>query len=347
MGSAWRDHVQSLQARIDQLKKDLPKEYPFIHGVGDKPAPVNIAVNLRGSPYALGDIVPRRFLEVLSENAAPFTKGSGRLELAGDIAGSPLAARVIVNRIWKWHFGTGLVNTPDNFGVMGERPSNPELLEYLAARFQTQGMSVKKLQREILLSAVYQLGTDDSPANEERDAANRLYWRFNRQRMDAETIRDSILFVAGDLDLKETGGPSAEFGPENARRTVYCKVSRYHLDNYLQVFDFPNPSYTAEQRFATNVPLQRLYFMNNSLVYEQAAKLAARVQSKETDAARITEAYRLLYSREPTSRELQIGLQFLRENPEKPGLRVSGEPATPWREYARALLSCNEFEFVN
>jgi hypothetical protein len=119
------------------------------------------------------------------------------------------------------------------------------------------------------------------------------------------------------------------------------------LDNYLQVFDFPNPSYTAEQRFSTNVPLQRLYFMNNSQVYAQAAKLAARVQSKESDAARIAEAYRLLYSREPTSRELDIGLKFLSENPEKPGMRVAGEPATAWREYARALLSSNEFEYVN
>jgi mono/diheme cytochrome c family protein len=349
MGSAWREHVESLHARIEQLKKELPKEYPFIHGVADKPAPVNVAVNLRGSPYALGDIVPRRFLEVLSElpTVAPFEKGSGRLELSNDIVSSPLAARVLVNRIWKWHFGTGLVNTPDNFGAMGERPSNPELLEYLASRFTAQGMSIKKMQREIMLSAVYQLGTESSPANEEKDAANRLYWRFNRQRMDAETIRDSILFVAGDLDLKEVGGPSSDFGPENTRRTVYCKVSRYHLDNYLQVFDFPNPSYTAEQRFSTNVPLQRLYFMNNAQVYAQAAKLAARVQSKESDAARIAEAYRLLYSREPTSRELEIGLKFLSENPEKPGMRVAGEPATAWREYARALLSSNEFEYVN
>jgi mono/diheme cytochrome c family protein len=346
MGSAWREHVESLEARIDQLKKDLPKDYPFIHGVADKPAPVNIAVNLRGSPYALGDIVPRRFLEVLS-NTTPFEKGSGRLELSNDIAASPLAARVIVNRVWKWHFGTGLVNTPDNFGAMGERPSNPELLEYLAARFAAQGMSIKRLQREILLSAVYQLGTDGSPANEEKNAANRLYWRFNRQRMDAETIRDSILFVAGDLDLKEVGGPSSEFGPENTRRTAYCKVSRFHLDYDLQVFDFPNPSYTAEQCFSTNVPLQRLYFMNNSLVYAQAAKLAARMQSKDSDAARIAEAYRLLYSREPTRRELQIGLQFLSDNPEKPGMRVAGEPATARREYARAPLSSNESEFVN
>ncbi|HLY18534.1 MAG TPA: PSD1 and planctomycete cytochrome C domain-containing protein [Bryobacteraceae bacterium] len=348
MGSAWRDHVQALEARIEQLRKDLPKEYPFIHGVGDKPAPVNMAVNLRGSPYSLGDIVPRRFLEVLSPpGAPPFEKGSGRLELANLIAGHPLAARVIVNRVWKWHFGTGLVNTPDNFGEMGERPSNPELLEYLASRFNEQGMSIKKLNREIMLSAVYQLGAGESPANEEKDAANRLYWRYNRQRMDAEEIRDSILFVAGDLDLKTVGGPSAEFGPEFTRRAVYGKVSRFHLDNYLQVFDFPNPSYTAEQRFSTNVPLQRLFFMNSAFVYSQAGKLAERVYNKGSDAARIAEAYRLLYGREPTAKEQEIGLKFLGANPEKPGYAVAEEPATAWREYARGLLSSNEFEFVN
>jgi len=348
MGSAWREHVEALQARIEQLKKDLPKDFPFIHGVSDKPAPVNMAVNLRGSPYSLGDIVPRRFLEALSPSGCKsFEKGSGRLELANDIAGHPLTSRVIVNRLWKWHFGTGLVNTPDNFGEMGERPANPELLEYLAYRFRNQGMSIKKLQREIMLSAVYQLSSGESPANDEKDAANRLYWRFNRQRMDAEEIRDAILFVAGNLDLKNVGGPSSEFGPDNTRRTIYGKVSRFHLDNYLQVFDFPNPSYTAEQRFATNVPLQRLFFMNNTFVYAQAGKLAERVYSKGTDAVRITEAYRLLYGREPTAKELEIGQKFLSADPEKPGYSVAGEPAIVWREYARALLSANEFEFVN
>ncbi|HTQ53234.1 MAG TPA: PSD1 and planctomycete cytochrome C domain-containing protein [Bryobacteraceae bacterium] len=348
MSARAREHVEMLKARIEQMKKDLPKEYPFIHGVGDKPAPVNMAVNLRGSPYSLGDVVPRRFLEVLlPPGAKPFAKGSGRLELANDIASHPLTARVIVNRVWKWHFGTGLVNTPDNFGKMGERPSNPELLEYLASRFTEQGMSIKKLQREIMLSAVYQLSTEDSAVNEEKDAANRLYWRFNRQRMDAEEIRDSILFVAGDLDLKSVGGPSSAFGPDNTRRAVYGKVSRFHLDNFLQVFDFPNPSFTAEQRFTTNVPLQRLYFMNNEFVFDQAGKLAQRVYAKGSDEGRIREAYRLLYGREPTAQEIALGLNYLKSTPEKRGYEVAGTSSTAWQEYARALLSSNEFEFVN
>jgi hypothetical protein len=239
------------------------------------------------------------------------------------------------------------VGTPDNFGFAGERPSNPQLLEYIAARFQSNGLSLKKLQREIMLSAVYQTSPQESKEALENDGSNRYYSHFNRQRLDAESIRDSILFVAGDLDLKQVGGPSQDFGPENARRTVYCKVSRFRLNNYLQVFDFPNPSFTAEQRFSTNVPLQRLYFMNNEFVYMQAGKLAERVLTQPNETARIAQAYRLLYGRAPTAKEMEVGLRFLQTTPEKPGNTVKGEPVTAWREYARVLLSANEFEFID
>jgi mono/diheme cytochrome c family protein/cytochrome c553 len=348
LSAEWREYIDGLEHQIDALKKSLDPQYPFVHGISDKPKPVNIAVNVRGNPHTLGDEVPRRFLAVLSSpDAQPFTKGSGRLELANDIVSSPLAVRVFVNRVWKWHFGSGIVGTPDNFGVAGERPSNPELLEYVASSFKQRGMSVKKLQREIMLSAVYQTSAQESAEAHEKDGSNRLYSHFNRQRLDAESIRDSVLFVAGDLDLKEVGGPSKDFGLDNARRTVYCKVSRFRLNNYLQVFDFPNPSFTAEQRFSTNVPLQRLYFMNNDFVYAQAGKLAERVHSRESDAARIAEAYRLLYGRAPTAKEIEVGLQFLKTTPEKPGNTVNGEPVTAWKEYARVLLSANEFEFVD
>ncbi len=151
----------------------------------------------------LGDEVPRRFLSVLSDGEpAPYAKGSGRLELAETIAQHPLAARVAVNRVWKGHFGTGIVNTPSNFGVNGERPTHPELLEYLARWFVDNGMSIKKLHREIMLSAVYQLSSEQVAVNAEKDSGNRLYWRANRQRLTAEQIRDSMLFVSGALDDK-------------------------------------------------------------------------------------------------------------------------------------------------
>ncbi len=347
LSPAWKEHLEGLKKQVEEARKSLGDEYPFVHGVEDKTKPVNIQVNLRGSPFSLGDEVPRRFLAVLASHEEPYREGSGRLQLANDIIHSPLAARVIVNRVWKWHFGTGIVNTPDNFGVAGEKPSNPELLEYLAARFVSEGMSIKKLNREIMLSQVYQLGSDDLPANDEKDAANRFYWRFNKQRLEAESIRDSILFVAGDLDLKKTSGPSVEFAPDTTSRTVFCKVSRFRLNNYLQVFDFPNPSFTAEQRFSTNVPLQRLFFMNDQFVFEQATLLAERVRSKPSDTERIQQVYRILYGRAANPKEIQLGLDFLNKNPERAGEMVAGTPPTVWREYARVLLSSNEFEFVN
>ena len=348
LNAEWRDYITGMEKEVDGLKKSLEPRYPFVHGLTDKPKPVNIAVNLRGNPHNLGEEVPRRFLQVLSpEQSLPFMQGSGRLELAKAIIESPISSRVFVNRVWKWHFGSGIVGTPDNFGFAGERPTNPELLEYLAARFRAGGFSLKKLQREIMLSAVYQTGADESKEAHEKDGGNRLYSHFNRQRLDAESIRDSILFVAGDLDLKEPGGPSKDFASDNMHRTVYCKVSRFRLNNYLQVFDFPNPSFTAEQRFSTNVPLQRLYFMNNDFVYAQAGKLAERVLPQPTDEARIAEAYRLLYGRTPTRQEIDVGLHFLHTTPERPGNTVNGEPVTAWREYARVLLSANEFEFID
>jgi hypothetical protein len=267
--------------------------------------------------------------------------------LATDIVQHPLTARVIVNRIWKWHFGTGIVNTPDNFGIMGDKPSNPELLEYLASEFVSHGRSIKWLQRQILMSAVYQTSTEESPEAHEKDAANRFYSHFNRQRLDAEELRDSILFVAGDLDLKTTSGPSAEFNADNLRRTVFSKVSRYRLNNYLMVFDFPNPSFTAEQRFSSNVPLQQLFFMNNPFVYKQSGILAERVHSESKDDARIAKAYEYVFQRKPTAEELQLGMKFLSTTPEKPGYAIEGKPVTAWSEYARALISSNEFQFVN
>jgi mono/diheme cytochrome c family protein len=341
------EHVATLRAEIEALKKaQVP--YPFLHGAADNAAMRTMHVNIRGNSHTLGDPVPERFLSVLSPpDPKPFSKGSGRLELADAIVASPIAARVIVNRVWKWHFGSGIVETPDNFGKMGDPPSDPELLEYLTNSFVKNGMSIKKLQREILLSSTYQLSTESSPENAEKDGANRLYWRANRQRLDAEAIRDSLLFAAGDLDLKKTGGPSTDFADDNLRRTVYCKVSRYRLDNFLQVFDYPNPSFTAEQRFTTNVPLQRLYFMNSSFVYKQAQTFAKRVYDEANDAARIQKAYRILFGRAPSEAETKAGLDFLQAHPETPGQQVAGQPTTAWNEYSRVLISSNEFEFVN
>jgi hypothetical protein len=222
--------------------------------------------------------------------------------------------RVFVNRIWRGNFGTGLVDTPSNFGTTGERPTNPELLEYLASSFVKNGMSVKKLQREILMSSVYQLSSDENPAAFAKDSGNRLYWRFNRQRLDAEQLRDAVLLVSGNLE-DSVGGPSEELTPANKRRTLYGKVSRYKLDEYLQLFDFPNPSISAERRFATTVPLQRLFLMNSDFMQVQAEALAKRVINEPDSRARVRKMYELVYGRVPTEQETQLGLAYIKSEP--------------------------------
>jgi hypothetical protein len=349
LGAPLQAYIEEQQKEIGELKKKLsPENYPYVHGMADKPEIKDVKLNVRGNPHSLGDTVPRRFLTVLTTSTTkPYSQGSGRLELADDIAGSPLAMRVIVNRVWKWHFGSGIVNTPDNFGLVGDEPSNPELLEYMAHEFVANGRSIKKLQREIMLSAVYQTSVVESPEAHDKDGANRLYSHFNRTRLDAEEIRDSMLFVAGDLDTKKSSGPSSDFSEDNTEPTVFCKVSRFRLNNYLQVFDFPNPSFTSEQRFSSNVPLQQLYFMNNAFVYKQAGVLAERVGSEKTDKERIVKLYEYVYQREPSAEELELGLKFLSTTPEKAGYAVEGEPITAWRQYARIMLSSNEFQFLD
>jgi hypothetical protein len=243
-----------------------------------------------------------------------FSKGSGRLELADAIVRQPITARVIVNRVWKGHFCTGLVETPSNFGWNGERPSHPELLEYLAQYFIDHGMSIKALHREILRSAVYQLSTANNAANFDKDAGNRLYWRANRSRLSAEQLRDSVLFVAGSLESK-MGGPATTLTPLSGRRTIYGRVSRYRLDEFLQLFDFPSPMQSAEKRFNTNVPLQRLFLMNSDFMQQQAERVAERVIAEPTDVARINKVYKLIFGRTPTAGEVKAGLEFLEAEP--------------------------------
>jgi mono/diheme cytochrome c family protein len=312
-----RRYIDGLRADIQAARKAQPPKYPFVHGVGDVEKPVNLKVSRRGSPYNLGEEAPRRFLAVLSDgDRAPFEKGSGRLELADAILRQPIAMRVIVNRIWKGHFGTGIVDTPSNFGVAGERPTNPALLDSLAQRFIGHKLSIKALHRDIMLSAVYQLSTEHSAANFEKDAGNRWYWRADRHRMTAEQVRDAVLFAAGGLDTK-MGGPSVPLGPLVDRRTVYGKVSRYKLDEYLQLFDFPSPNLSAEKRFTTSVPLQRLFFMNSDFMQQQAERIARRVAAEADNAARIQKAYRLVFGRGASESELKAGLAFLTTEPLK------------------------------
>ncbi|HEY4361224.1 MAG TPA: PSD1 and planctomycete cytochrome C domain-containing protein [Bryobacteraceae bacterium] len=317
IGPEAQARLKTMQDDVDAARKKLDPHYPFIHGVKDSETPTNIQLALRGNPENLGEEVPRHFLSVFSDgDPKPMTQGSGRLELAQDILKQPLAMRVIVNRIWKGHFDTGIVDTPSNFGQMGERPSNPELLEYLASTFVKDGMSIKKLHREIMLSSVYQLSTQNDEASYAKDSGNRSYWRFNRRRLDAEELRDSVLTVAGNLD-DAVGGPSEDLTPAYTRRTVYGKVSRYKLDTYLQTFDFPSPNISAEKRFTTTVPLQRLFLMNSDFMQIEAEEFAKRVASEPDNRARIRKAYQLAYNREPSEAEVKLGLDYLHTEPLK------------------------------
>ncbi len=315
LGADRRAHVDALRADIKALQADLPPKYAYVHGVQDAEKPAVMQVALRGNPMRLGDEVPPHFLSVLGPEApTTFEKGSGRLELAQAIAAHPISTRVIVNRIWKGHFGTGIVDTPSNFGINGDRPSHPDLLEYLASGFVNNGRSIKKLHRQIMLSQVYQLSTAMIATNAAKDSGNRLYWHANRRRMTAEQLRDSILMVAGTLDTK-LGGPPETLTPFYNRRTIYGKLSRYRTDPFLQLFDVPAPTISAEQRFTTNVPLQRLFLMNSDFMQQQGELVAKRVEAEPDVRARIRKAYRLIFGRDPIDAELAAGVQYLTLEP--------------------------------
>jgi mono/diheme cytochrome c family protein len=329
VGAQAQAEMAAVKADIDEARKKLEPAYPFLHGVEDSKVPVNLPVAIRGNPNNLGPEVPRHFLSMLSDGTPqPFAQGSGRLELAEDIVKQPIAMRVIVNRIWKGHFGTGIVDTPSNFGVGGERPTNPELLEYLAAQFVKDGMSIKKLHKQIMLSAVYQLSTETDAQDLAKDSGDRLYWRMDRKRMDAEQIRDAVLMVAGNLDTS-LGGPSADLTPAFTRRTVYGKVSRYKLDEYLQLFDFPSPNISAEKRFTTTVPLQRLFLMNSDFISVEAEEFAKRVAGEPDNRSRIRKVYLLAYGREPSEQEIKLGIDYLHEEPMREYEENKNKPAEP------------------
>ena len=336
----WLAHLNALRDELARRKRDMPAQYPFLHTIADKEKIENLRVRIRGSAENLGEEAPRRFLTALCDGEPkPFTKGSGRLELAEAIssAANPLTARVVVNRVWLHHFGRGIVGTPSNFGELGERPTHPELLDYLAVRLVESGWSFKTLHREIMLSAVYALGAEPVSRNLEADPENKLLWRANCRRLDVESLRDTLLAVSGELDLTPGGAPRKLTDECNHRRTVYGFVSRRKLDGMLSLFDFPNPNNTAEQRILTANPLQQLFFLNSEFIERRAAAFASRLARYDADPERIRQAYRILYGRLPEPGELRLGLEYLK----------AGGSSSAWARYAQALLSSNELLFLN
>jgi hypothetical protein len=334
LSGPWKQYLNEQNRILDALKKSLPEQYPFLQTLSDKEKPEDMNILVRGDRNNKGDLAPRRFLAILSKGERPlFHQGSGRLQLAEAIAdpNNPLTARVLVNRVWQFHFGRGIVATPSNFGQLGERPTHPELLDYLAASFVEDGWSIKKLHKRILLSSTYQLAAANVEANLAKDPANRFFWRAPLRRLDAEAIRDSLLFASGELDLSPSQKAPQIEDEKNFKRTVYSFIGRRKLDGFLALFDFPAPLASSESRMSTNVPLQRLYFMNSAFVEKRAGVLAGKLSGANPE--RIRAAYRTLFARDPDPEELTLGEQYVAQ---------SG-----WTSYTRALLSSNEFLFTN
>jgi len=289
----------------------------------DSEIPYQPVIFQRGNPNREGRAVPRRIPEILARSGrSEFNGGSGRLELARAIVdpANPLTARVFVNRIWKQHFGTGIVDTPSDFGLRSSAPTHPELLDWLASEFVDGGWSVKKLHRLIMNSAVYrqsaQPTSDAISQTAKDDAANRLLWKFPRRRLDFEATRDSLLAVSGTLDRK-LGGPASNvlngFVP---RRTVYGFVNRMDLPGLMRAFDFPEPAATSPGRETTTIAPQALYFLNNDFVTECARRLLTRqdvaeLASPTLAADRIHKIYRILFSRDATDDEIAVAMSFL------------------------------------
>jgi mono/diheme cytochrome c family protein len=358
--------------------------------VADRAKPVNSPIFIRGQAETKGEVVPRGFLEILSPAHKPiaFSQGSGRLELAQSIAtkDNPLTARVAVNRIWMHHFGEGFVRTPDDLGVMSEKPTHPELLDYLSSWFMDNGWSMKKLHKFIVMSRVYGESTHTRKEYETIDPENRLLWRANVRRLDFEAMRDSLLVFSGQLDRSLGGKPiNLTDEPYSFRRSVYGYVDRGNLPELMAHFDFSDPDMPNSKRTTTVVPQQALFLMNSPMAVDIARKILARpeVAAAKDDMGRLMAIYRIIFQRAPRPDEIRLGYGFVKKedgeqdetaaamsaklNPKKqvnaprrgmrnddrfgpiknPGERVERTLLTPWETYVHALLFSNEAAYLN
>jgi hypothetical protein len=315
-----------------QYVNDQDKTYTFIDYKPEEAR--DLPVFKGGNVAAPGDIVPRGFITVLSSREPRFSeRGSGRLELAQRIFSDSrgLAARVIVNRVWGWHFGRPLVATASDFGTQGEKPSHPELLDELAARFVDHGWSLKWLHREIMTSATYQQDSRPRPDAEAIDPVNVLLWRVTPRRLDAESYRDSLLRAAGRLDPTLYGASHDLRDVSFERRTVYGRVSRNSLSSFLRSYDFPDANQTSPGRDLTTTALQQLFALNSEFMKRLGKALAATVRMHEAYALKVRELYRRALARDPTDEEMREGRTYL--------MQGSVE------RFAQVLLSSNEVIF--
>ncbi len=339
----------ALVEQRDQLQSTLPPEPPVALAVSEGGVPgglfpgiQDVPIHIRGSYTRLGDVVPRQMPSFFaSHTRSPVTEGSGRRELAAWVASkdNPLTARVIVNRVWQWHFGEGLVRTPNNFGLLSEPPSHPALLDWLAARFVADGWSLKKLHRRIVLSATFRQARTrpDQTDSPHSDPENRWLSRFTGRRLEAEAIRDAMLAVNGRLD-PATGGPAGN-DLTTPRRSLYVQTARWDRSNFAMLFDAANPDASVAKRDVSTVAPQSLFLLNHDFTRDQARHLAERLirdipdNAPNVDDARIQRAWRLLFCRQATDDELTIARQLLTQS--------------NLNDLAHVLLCSNEFIYID
>ncbi|MDB5387188.1 MAG: hypothetical protein JWM11_2834, partial [Planctomycetaceae bacterium] len=367
-------YPEETKTRLKQLKDELTafeKTAPEMSSaMGVKEAAVaDVAINIRGNPLKLGDVVPRHVPKVLTPLSPPqFTpQQSGRLELAKSLVEKqhPLTSRVIVNRVWRWHFGKGLVRTVDNFGLLGQPSTHPELLDWLAHRFMEQGWSFKKLHRLIMLSSTYQLSSQVDASTAERDPENRWYGRANIQRLEAEEVRDAMLAVSGKLD-RTLGGTllnvknRAYFFDHTSkdltdysslRRSLYLPIVRNNVYDIFQLLDYPDAAIPTGDRTSTTVAPQALLMMNSELVTRASSELAGKLLNPalNEDGERLQRLYVLAYGREATADEITQSKAFVKDI-EKAFEKQEPDPATrrvrAWETLCQVALASNEFIYL-
>ena len=349
----------------DALANGSP--YPLAFGVIEG-TPANARIQIRGEPARLGEEVPRRFLEILGGDPLPADMpGSGRLQLADWVTrpSNPLTARVMVNRIWQHHFGKGLVQTPSDFGLRGRAPTHPELLDFLAGQFTASGWSIKAMHKGLMLSHAYQISSLNNPQAAERDPGNELIWRFERRRLDAESLRDAMLAASGQLDPSRGGQhpfpPVETWGftqhtpfkavYDHNQRSIYLMTQRQHRHPFLALFDGADPNISTGDRSLTTTPTQALFLMNDPFVHAQSTALAQRaLTTASDDPARLAWLHEVLWGRPPLAEDAEGAMGFLevyRQKLASLGVPPDQQPLQAWAGLARVLLTSNNFLYVD
>lgn len=354
--------LETLRKEMDALKKAAPVE-PDMACAIEEGESVAQPVLIRGDYNNQGEDAPRAFPAILSRfDHNPTFAGSGRLQLAEWLTRpeNPLPTRVLVNRLWLWHFGEGLVRTPDNFGKMGDRPSHPELLDYLAQQFVKNGYSIKAMHRLLMLSNTYQMASDH-PAAFEADPDNRLFSRFNRRRLDVEELRDGLLAIDGTIDFTmggslqsgrgtdgETSQGRLSINPETQkRRTVYLPLRRANLPMLLNLFDFGDATTMNGKRQLTNVSTQALFWLNSEFLTARSAEFAKTLLASpaKDNTERLAAAYTRILNRPASREELAAGLKYLEGFQQKfPGQQTAPKA---WQSYCRILMASNDFLYLD